>query len=86
MVNYQQIVCNHIRALFTIPKPCLLQTGKHSYINTDLFRTFTTGNFVCETMSPAILLLKRPTAEKANFESLIGLVFNLLSVKVFDKT
>ena len=27
----------------------------------------------------------RPTAEKANFESLIGLVFNLLSVKVFDK-
>ena len=27
----------------------------------------------------------RPTAEKTNFESLIGLVFNLLSVKVFDK-
>ena len=27
----------------------------------------------------------RPTAEKANFESLIGLVFNLLSVKVLDK-
>ena len=27
----------------------------------------------------------RPAAEKANFESLIGLVFNLLSVKVFDK-
>ena len=27
----------------------------------------------------------RPTAEKANFESLIGLVFNLLPVKVFDK-
>ena len=27
----------------------------------------------------------RPTAEKANFESLIGLVFNLLSVKAFDK-
>ena len=27
----------------------------------------------------------RPTAEKANFESLIGLVFNLLSVKIFDK-
>ena len=30
-------------------------------------------------------LLNRPTAEKANFESLIGLVFNPLSVKVFDK-
>ena len=29
--------------------------------------------------------VNRPTAEKANFESLIGLVFNLLSVKVFDK-
>ena len=27
----------------------------------------------------------RPTAEKANFGSLIGLVFNLSSVKVFDK-
>ena len=27
----------------------------------------------------------RPTAEKANFESLISLVSNLLSVKVFDK-
>ena len=27
----------------------------------------------------------RPTAEKANFGSLIGLVFNLLSVKVLDK-
>ena len=27
----------------------------------------------------------RPTAEKANFERLIGLVFNLLPVKVFDK-
>ena len=27
----------------------------------------------------------RPTAEKAKFESLIGLVFNLLSVKEFDK-
>ena len=27
----------------------------------------------------------RPTAKKANFESLIGLVFNFLSVKVFDK-
>ena len=27
----------------------------------------------------------RPTAEKANFESSVGLVFNLLSVKVFDK-
>ena len=32
-----------------------------------------------------ILSANRPTAEKANFESLIGLVFNLLSVKVFDK-
>ena len=31
------------------------------------------------------VLVNRPTAEKANFESLIGLVFNLLSVKVFDK-
>ena len=31
------------------------------------------------------VLANRPTAEKANFESLIGLVFNLLSVKVFDK-
>ena len=30
-------------------------------------------------------VFNRPTAEKANFESLIGLVFNLLSVKVFDK-
>ena len=30
-------------------------------------------------------LVNKPTAEKANFESLIGLVFNLLSVKVFDK-
>ena len=30
-------------------------------------------------------LSNRPTAEKANFESLLGLVFNLLSVKVFDK-
>ena len=29
--------------------------------------------------------LNRPTAEKANFESLISLVSNLLSVKVFDK-
>ena len=29
--------------------------------------------------------LNRPTAEKGNFESLIGLAFNLLSVKVFDK-
>ena len=29
-------------------------------------------------------LFNRPTAEKANFESLIGLVFNQ-SVKVFDK-
>ena len=29
--------------------------------------------------------LNRPTAEKANFESCIGLLFNLLSVKVFDK-
>ena len=34
-----------------------------------------------------IIRLNRPTAEKANFESLIGLVSNLLSVKVhvFDK-
>ena len=30
-------------------------------------------------------LCNRPTAEKANFESLISLVSNLLSVKVFDK-
>ena len=30
-------------------------------------------------------VINRPTAEKANFESLIGLVFNLLSVKLFDK-
>ena len=30
-------------------------------------------------------LKNRPTAEKANFESLIGLVFHLLPVKVFDK-
>ena len=30
------------------------------------------------------MTINRPTAEKANFESLVGLVFNLLSVKVFD--
>ena len=38
-----------------------------------------------EELMSAKALHNRPTAEKANFESLIGLVFNLLSVKVFDK-
>ena len=39
----------------------------------------------CPTTSTHCFVRNRPTAEKANFESLLGLVFNLLSVKVFDK-
>ena len=31
------------------------------------------------------MVVNRPTAERANFESSVGLVFNLLSIKVFDK-
>ena len=35
--------------------------------------------------APPPLLFIPLTSPQANFESLIGLVFNLLSVKVFDK-